>query len=189
MGAVERWFGEGFSALHPQLQQLHRNGGILRGVVMVKIGKGLGGWLGARIARGFGIDPGVSRLSLQVDIRSDNDVLHWKRKFGDGPFVYSEFRPVGDWPSGHWVEKTGAIQLALKVDNASGGWRWQPFRAWFHGVRVPLVLIPRVDAHKSIQDGLYEFYVGFYLPVFGLLISYGGRLGEERRRENRDRSD
>ena len=38
------WFGPHFKRLHPLLQSLHRDGGILRGQVELKVGKGVAGW-------------------------------------------------------------------------------------------------------------------------------------------------
>ena len=52
---VEFWFGEGFSGLHPLLQRLHRQGGVLEGEVELATGAGLAGWLGRRLAGKLGI--------------------------------------------------------------------------------------------------------------------------------------
>lgn len=176
MTAVERWFGAGFSELHPGLQELHRRGGVLHGVIRVGLGRGVAGWLGARLARKLGIGGVTGMVALHVDIHSDEHVLHWDRKFGDGGWMRSEFRPIAAWPDGHWLEQTGAIRMALAVDTDGGGWRWRPLRMWWHGIRLPLWLVPRLQAHKAIRDDDYEFQVGLSYPLLGTLLTYGGRL-------------
>ncbi len=176
MGVVERWFGDGFAQLHPEIQRLHRHGGTLSGVVRVRHGRGIAGWLGARIARRLGIGPHTGDVALHVAIRSDDAVLHWDRRFGAGGWMRSEFHPVGAWPDGYWIEKTGAIALALMVDTDAGGWRWRPLRGWIHGLRVPMLLLPRVIAYKAISDGQYVFHVSLSLPLIGVLLAYEGRL-------------
>ena len=91
----------------------------------------------------------------------------------------SRFHPVGTWPQGYWVETVGALRIALRVDVTDGAWRWQPRRVWVHGMRVPMVLMPQVDASKRIEDGRYVFEVRVTLPMLGLLFAYGGRLQAE----------
>ncbi|MBB4817006.1 hypothetical protein HNP29_000363 [Pseudomonas alcaligenes] len=173
---VERWFGAGFAGLHPLLQQLHRQGGVLQGEVELATGSGLAGWLGRRLAAKLGLQLGARRVPLRVDIHSDEAGLHWNRRFAESATLVSLFRPVGHWPDGHWEESTGALRLALKVDSHDGGWRWVPIAAWVRGLRVPLFLLPRTTAYKRIEDGRYHFFVGFSLPGLGTLLSYSGGL-------------
>jgi hypothetical protein len=173
---VERWFGTGFAELHPQLQQLHRQGGTLHGQVNLQLGNGLAGILGARLAARLGIPMEQPRVAFRVDIHSEGDTLHWNRAFADAALVCSSFQPKGSWPNGHWIESTGALKLSLAVDIQEGGWYWRPLKAWLYGVRIPLWLLPRTRAYKRIEDGLYHFYVGFSLPLLGNLLSYSGAL-------------
>lgn len=89
----------------------------------------------------------------------------------------SVFVPVGTWPQGYWLEKSGKLRLVLGVDVVDGGWRWVPLRYSWGGITVPRFLTPRVVAGKSINhDGRYQFDVALYLPVLGLLFAYGGAL-------------
>ncbi|WP_337058112.1 DUF4166 domain-containing protein [Pseudomonas sp. USHLN015] len=173
---VESWFGEGFIGLHPLLQRLHRQGGVLEGEVELASGAGLAGWLGRRLAGKLGIPLGARRVPLRVDIHCDESGLHWSRRFAGSATLVSLFRPVGRWPDGHWEECTGALRLALKVDTRDGGWRWVPIAAWVRGIRIPLALLPRTTAYKRIEGGRYHFYVGFSLPGLGELFSYSGGL-------------
>ena len=176
MTTVERWFGEGFTRLHPKLQELHRDGGVVRGIARLQYGSGLGGWIGRRFTQRIGIDPRLHEVELEVRIYSDAEVLHWDRRFGRGAAVKSEFRPIGSWPTGYWIERTGAVQIALRVDTSNGGWRWQAFRVWICGVRVPLALLPRVAAYKFMRDDRYVFHVELSMPVLGSMFSYSGEL-------------
>jgi hypothetical protein len=179
MDAVERWFDTGFSRLHPLLQSLHRSGGTLLGSIRIQYGRGVASVLGRRMAGRMGLPRQEGEIALHVDIRSDAHALHWDRRFGDSTWMRSRFHPVGTWPQGYWVETVGALRIALRVDVTDGGWRWQPRRVWVHGMRVPMVLMPQVDASKRIEDGRYVFEVRVTLPMLGLLFAYGGRLQAE----------
>ncbi|MBU1285087.1 MAG: DUF4166 domain-containing protein [Gammaproteobacteria bacterium] len=176
MSTVERWFAAGFTQLHPLLQQLHQQGGKLQGQVDLKFGRGLAGLIGARLAKQLGIPTQQARVDFQVDIHDSDNTLHWNRCFADSAMLFSRFQPSGSWPNGHWLESTGALKLALAVDVHQGGWYWRPLKAWLHGVRLPLWLLPRTEAYKRIEEGRYQFYVGFSLPLLGNLLSYSGAL-------------
>jgi hypothetical protein len=179
MHLVERWFGAGFTQLHPLLQQLHRQGGRLHGQVDLHFGNGLAGLVGARLATRLGIPTTRNQVAFEVEIHSDADNLHWNRCFADGAQLRSTFQPRDSWPQGHWLETTGPLSLALAVDIHQGGWYWRPLKAWLHGIPVPLWLLPRTQAHKRIENGQYHFYVGFSLPLLGTLFSYSGALQAE----------
>jgi len=99
---VEQWFGPRFEALHPLLQQLQLQGGILRGRVEIGRGAALAGWLGARIARRMGLPP-QGAAELTVRICHDGQRLRWARRFeaADGAVeMVSWFEPRGWWPRG-----------------------------------------------------------------------------------------
>ncbi|WP_339413076.1 DUF4166 domain-containing protein [Pseudomonas sp. EA_35y_Pfl2_R5] len=176
MSVVERWFGADFTQLHPLLQSLHRKGGKLHGLVDLQLGRGLAGIIGARLATRLGIPAELARVAFQVDIHDTDNALHWNRCFADNATLYSSFQPSGNWPNGYWLESTGSLKLALAVDVHQGGWYWRPLKAWLHGVRIPLWLLPRTEAYKRIEEGLYHFYVGFSLPLLGKRLSYSGTL-------------
>ncbi len=173
---VSRWFGPAFDQLDPLLQDLHRHGGQLRGEVELSFGNGLAGFLGRRLARKFGLptQPGSHRLI--VDISHDPSTLYWDRCFDGDQRVASVFQPVGHWPDGVWIERTGAIELHLGVEIVNGGWFWRLRSARLGRLPVPRWLLPRSDAGKTIVDGHYRFFVTFSLPVLGCLLRYGGDL-------------
>jgi hypothetical protein len=175
---VEQWFGPRFEALHPLLQQLHREGGTLRGRIEIGLGKGVAAWLGARIARRMGWPP-QGDAALTVSISHDGRRLRWARCFDSAvgaTEVVSWFEPRGRWPGGHWLESTGALRFELGVDVEEGGWHWRVLRARWHGIPVPVGLLPRSRAGKRIVDGAYEFEVAITAPLLGPLAWYRGRL-------------
>lgn len=180
MSIVERWFGPGFVQLNPLLQQLHQQGGKLHGQVDLQLGRDLAGIVGTRLATRLGIQTKHTPVAFQVDIHGTDDCLHWNRCFANSAVLYSRFQPSGSWPDGYWLESTGALTLALAVDIRQGGWYWRPLKAWLHGVRIPLWLLPRTEAYKRIENGRYHFHVGFSLPLLGNLLSYSGALQLER---------
>lgn len=180
MSIVERWFGAGFAQLHPLLQQLHQQGGKLHGQVALQFGEGLASVIGARLAARLCIPTTPAQVAFRVDIHGTDDSLHWNRCFAYSSLLRSHFQPRGSWPEGYWLESTGALKLALAVDIQQGGWYWRPLKAWLHGVRIPLWLLPRTEAYKRIEDGRYHFHVGFSLPLLGNLLSYSGALQLDR---------
>jgi len=177
--AVSTWFGPRFGELHPLLQALHLHGGTLRGVVEIRTGRGIAGWLGRRLARSLGIPVDQRHRGFTVSIQHDKDALNWIRHFDGGAVMISRFEPIGAWPQGYWRERTGPMSLHLTVDVVDQGWEWRPLRASFRNVRIPLCLLPKSRAGKRIEDGKYVFLVEFSVPVIGKVLSYSGALEAE----------
>lgn len=176
MNAVVAWFGAHFSELHPLLQALHRQGGVLCGSVDIEFGSGLAGRLGRRLAARLGLPGDPGPCPLEVRIAHDDGRLLWSRQFGERARMNSIFVPVGRYPDGYWLERTGPLTLVLGVDLSGGGWRWLPRQLRFKGIPLPAWLFPRSHAYKRIEDGLYAFSVAFTLPGFGQILRYSGRL-------------
>ena len=174
--AVTRWFGSHFSELHPLLQTLHRNGGHLKGVVDIELGKGLAGWFGRRLAASLGVPIGAHRRGFEVEIRHDATSLIWTRCFDDGTVMRSIFRPIGTWPGGYWIESTRRVRVKMTVDVIDGGWYWRGVGISIGGVPLPLWLFPRSRAYKRIEGGKYLFCVEFALPLLGTALRYRGEL-------------
>jgi len=173
---VTHWFGPHFSALHPLLQDLHRQGGQLHGEVLIKLGRGAGAWLGKRLARKLGIPTDLAQRGFTVNIGHAADGLHWDRHFAGGACLYSRFVPVGVWPDGHWLEHTGPLQMRLTVDVVDGGWHWRLLGVKLGSLPLPIWLFPKTRAYKCIENGKYRFSVAFALPLVGDILSYQGLL-------------
>jgi Domain of unknown function (DUF4166) len=178
---VERWFGSEFNHLHPLLQALHRHGGMLQGEVQISFGNGLAGWLGRRLARKLGVPVGVERTGLQVHISHADGVLHWDRCFGGAvntpeQWMRSRFEPVGQWPQGYWLERTGLLELHLGVDVVDSAWHWVPRSFKLLGMPLPAALMLTSRASKRVQCGQYVFEVHMSAPLLGMLLRYEGCL-------------
>ncbi len=186
------WFGPEFAQLHPLLQGLHRDGGILRGQVELKLGKGMAAWFGRRIALGMGISAhslASGRCDFSLEVSHSDLAMSWCRTFGadlrssdnSASVVESQFKPVGNFKEGYWVEQHGGVRLHLTVElDQQGGWRWHLLHAFCLGLPVPRVLFPRLVANKTIRDDQYLFEVAFSYPLLGFLFSYSGRLRRAR---------
>jgi hypothetical protein len=164
---VENWFGAAFAQLAPQLQALHGRGGALRGPCEVTFGKGLAGMVGKVLAKKLGIPHAAGAATLSVNIASDASGLLWSRSFNDGPAFVSHFEPVGHYPDGYWVERSGPVTLRFGVAIKHGAWHWLP-RAG--------ALLPRTIASKAFIDGNYVFCVAVNFPLLGTVLSYRGAL-------------
>ncbi len=174
--SAQNWFGSAFEQLHPQLQALHRDGGTLHGKVEVGFGSGIGRVVGKMLARRLGVPPPRPGNTLEVTIYNDAQGLHWNRQFNNGVEFRSLFTPVGVFPSGHWLERSGFMTLALQVKIINGGWHWQPTRSFVFGVPLPRWTVPRTVAYKEIVQGRYHFSVEIALPLLGKVLSYQGNL-------------
>jgi len=173
---VARWFGPRFASLHPLLQALHSKGGTLSGKIQIEFGRGIAGRLGRRLARRLGIPIDRSECGFAVEICHEEGVLHWRRRFDSSEGMTSLFRPIGTWPDGYWLESTGSLHLTLTVDVVDGGWYWRPLRVAFGRLGMPMLLIPRMEAYKRIEEGRYRFCVAFALPLVGTMLRYSGLL-------------
>lgn len=173
---VKTWFGEEFNYLHPMLRDLHTYGGILKGKVLISLGKGLRKYIGSAIAKKMGITLKSAEQDFEVIISHQNEVLHWTRRFGKENFMKSEFKPIGNKSQGYWLETTGSLTLALTVDIIEGGWYWRCIKIWIKGIRVPRFLFPKTTAYKRIENEKYRFYVGFNVLFLGTVLSYEGLL-------------
>lgn len=176
INSVTQWFGESFNELHPLLQQLHETGGVLKGTVQIQLSTNpVSRFMGKRLAKKLGIPTDLAQCPFQAIIRHTPDTLIWGRQFGKQSMV-STFKPIGVYPTGFWLETTGAIQLRLGVVIKGGGWTWVTQSMRFKALNLPLKIMPRTHAYKSIEAGQYRFAVEFSLPVIGRLLSYSGLL-------------
>lgn len=173
---AEEWLGGQFNELHPLLQDLHRNPSTLTGQVEVSFGRGVAGVLGKRIASRLGVPIISGEHTLEVSIYGDGGVLHWVRSFDGQSRFHSEFKPVGRYPSGHWVERSGVLTLLLDVRVVSGGWHWVHRSTKLFGIALPRAFLPAAVASKSIDRGLYRFSVEVGVPALGKLFGYSGTL-------------
>lgn len=155
---------------------MHRQGGRLVGEVELAYGSGVAGWLGPRLGRRMGLPPRAGRMPLEVGISHTDGALRWARRFGEAHEMVSLFEPVGQWPDGHWRERTGALHFLLTVDVREGGWYWRALGARLHGLPVPVSLLPRSHAGKRVEGDGYRFEVAIVAPLLGLLLRYGGTL-------------
>ena len=172
------WFGSHLDRLHPALQLLHRTGGVLQGPVRITVGRGPAGWFGRRMARTLGVPSDRTEARMRVCISHAGDGMHWSRSFDAGAARTSVFTPVGRYPDGHWLERSGRTCLRLQVGiEPDGGWCWQLVELRLGGWPLPALLRPRMRACKRIDgSGRYHFEVNFAWPGLGTLLRYAGQL-------------
>lgn len=173
---VANWFGPAFARLHPRLQALHGNGGTLRGPCRVEYGRGLAGLVGKLLARRLGIVEAGGGTTLGVTIAADATGLLWSRRFNDGPAFTSHFEPVGRYPDGYWVERSGAITLRFGVAVQDGAWHWRQRRLSWLGIPLSGRLMPKTIASKAVSGDAYVFCVAVHFPMLGKVLSYRGEL-------------
>ena len=173
---AEEWLGSQFHELDPLLQDLHRCPSTLSGQVEVLFNHGLAGVIGKRIASRLGVPTMSGQHTLEVSIYSEGGILHWVRSFNGKSQFHSEFKPVGNYPAGHWIERSGCLALLLGVQVIAGGWHWVHKSTSFLGFPLPKAILPVTVASKSIEQGRYRFSVMVNAPVLGRLFGYTGIL-------------
>ncbi|MCJ8170749.1 DUF4166 domain-containing protein [Atopomonas sediminilitoris] len=176
MNLVIQWFGDKFERLDPLLQELHRYGGELSGVVVIEYGSSIAGLVGHRLAQKFGLPCLSGEHEFHVSISHTDSALNWSRCFDSQYKMASVFTPHDHYPTGYWRETSGRLSLTLGVVVKDGGWYWVQRKITFMGVPLPLFLFPSSEAYKRINNGKYEFSVSFSLPFIGKLFSYSGLL-------------
>ncbi|MGH8050001.1 MAG: DUF4166 domain-containing protein [Arenimonas sp.] len=174
--SVNQWFGDAFFDLHPRLQQLHRQGGLLKGRVVLHFGDGLAGFIGKRIAAKLGVPLQAGEHELQVAVHHENGMLYWSRCFDEQHIMQSIFIPFGNYLDGYWLEKTGPISVKLTVDIIEGAWCWRVMAIRLFGLPLPMFLFPGSTAYKKVIGDCYQFHVGFSLSWIGRLFCYEGNL-------------
>jgi hypothetical protein len=100
----------------------------------------------------------------------------WRRQFNDGKVFISRFEPIGNYPDGHWIERSGTLQLQLGVRIHEGAWHWEQQQLCWRGWILPARCMPRTTASKSVSDGHYIFSVAIAFPWFGTVLAYRGVL-------------
>jgi hypothetical protein len=173
---VEEWFGKCIHELHPLLQRLHRTGGVLSGRVQVSFGDGMAGVFGKRLATRLGVPNTSGSHHLQVAIHSSEGALHWARSFNGRSEFISKFNPYGQYPDGHWIERSGPLTLELGVKIQAGGWHWEHRKTRLLGILIPKPFLPTTIASKSIEQGRYRFSVEVKAPLLDRLLAYSGTL-------------
>jgi hypothetical protein len=123
--------------------------------------------------------PGESVETLLV-IERHGDGERWLRTFGRTILVTTQWQSA----PGVLSEKVGAMELqfSLEVDGDSVEYHQigAKLRLGPLSFPMPRVLQPRVQAREQADgDDHTLVHVAVYLPLLGLLASYGGRLGRE----------
>lgn len=131
------------------------------------------------MAARVGVPVREGRYPFRVDIGHEAGKLVWSRSFGQGREMRSVFSPVGHYPDGFWVERTGAATLELGVAIDDGGWHWIQRRVIWGALTLPAWLGPKTRAYKKETGGRYEFVVAFSVPLLGTVLSYRGLLDME----------
>jgi hypothetical protein len=175
INCVQQWFGDSFKDLHPLLQKLHIDGGVLFGTVNVTVGNGLAGYIGRRLLRKLGVS-NVGSNTLEVVVQHYDQGFLWNRSFNQHAKVTSQFDAVGTRTSGYWLETLGSISVFLTVDIHEGAWHWRCKKMSYKNVTLPKFLLPKANAYKLIENNRYRFYVGITLPLLGECFSYSGLL-------------
>lgn len=175
---LKEWMGNDFFALHPLLQELHSDGGVLEGDVNIRIPKfGLSHYLGKKLATKLGLPSDNGKHSLKISISQQKDKIIWDRTFDEKYKMTSIFKPVGIKESGFLLEESGPVKMRLTVDVKNGAWHWRWLDVSSKQKSILRLVFPYSKAYKYINDkNEYVFSVQFKLFGLGQILSYEGIL-------------
>lgn len=171
----KRLMGAGFHALPPTLRAMHRpwRDASAEGEAEVT---GSHSAMGRAIAGIVGF-PAPGRHVLRVDFVERGGTERWTRTFGDRSFT-SELSAF----KGDLVERFGPLRFRFDLPGDGTGLSMR-LRGWSaFGVRLPMVLGPRVRAREWEEDGRFRFDVSIGLPLIGPVVGYRGWLATMERR-------
>ena len=130
---------------------------------------------GRWIAGLFGFPEAARDVPLHVTIEVTSDgTERWARVY---PTRVMRSVMTDPDPKRHTVhERFGAFRFRLRLDADSRGLTLTPEAGWWHGLRLPLALLPRIAARESVDQERHLFDVTIGLPMVGRLVRYRGHL-------------
>ena len=169
-----RLLGEDYQHLPAELRLIHERGDRLRTTGVCEVTRG-GNMLAPLIAGLFRFPRSGRNIPVEVTFLRQDDREIWVRKF-DGKEMRTVQR-LKHTPDGVLlIEEFGPFSFAMAAPANEEGLRLEPRGITFLGLPLPRWLLPRVEAHESVEDGRYCFDVRISLPLLGLLVSYHGQI-------------
>jgi hypothetical protein len=168
--------GASWAELSPAVQRLHAGGAVARGTFRVRRGPSRFMRLLATLL-GLPAESEQARIALRVE-RTRRGGERWIRTFPDRVFRSLQWRR-GDL----LVEAIGLVQCCFRLRADRGMLLLEQERAVFglHNITLPLPrwLAPSAAGRSAPEGDHVQVDVRVELPLFGLLISYSGRVTPE----------
>ena len=176
----EHVMGDGYAALLPAIQALHRTGDGRRFAGRCKITRGRNplSWLVAEV---FRFPKAGEEISVELDIIPTETGELWRRNFAGRVMQSHHTVGTGRWAR-HVTETFGPIRIHMAILEEAGRLRIKT-RGWsIFGLPLPHVLCPGGDVYET-QDahGRFHFHVDLRAPGFGRLCKYEGWLEDAAR--------
>ncbi|MGD0866815.1 MAG: DUF4166 domain-containing protein [Rhizomicrobium sp.] len=130
----------------------------------------------ARFAGWIAGFPGAA-ADTPVTVRFDvvDGVETWTRKFGNDSFSSRQFAGRGRWDK-LLCERFGPLVFAMALVR-DGAKLSLVLRGWsVFGVRLPMSLCLRMEAHETVEDGRFCFHVDVGHKLTGPIVRYRGWL-------------
>jgi Domain of unknown function (DUF4166) len=169
-----RVLGARFDVLPARVRELHDLDGVRvwTGRASVERGKSLPSRIAAALT---GLPPEGPDQQLSVTFEPVGAGEVWQRQFGGARFHSLQYER-----GGLLRERVGPTTFVFTALASAEGLalRLDGFRVL--GVPLPRLLHPTVHTFERESDGRYQFEVEAHLPLFGLLVRYGGWLEQAR---------
>jgi Domain of unknown function (DUF4166) len=162
--------GPAFSALPPQVQDLHAvmSHRCWRGRAQVTRGRGL---IARAIATTMRFPPESRDTPLTVTMERVGQTERWTRNF-NGRCFHSILR----LHDGRLTERFGALSFTIALRAQDGKLHYPVTQGWFLGIPLPRWSLPRSDTHEAADGPRATFDVALSLPLIGPIVRYQGWL-------------
>jgi len=176
-GLYRMLLADSWENLNPPVRCLHRSRPITRATGVFQVRQG-SSWLCRALGRLARLPTSADAVNVQLVVTSTGAGEEWRRLFGGKPMISLQSAR----PDGRLAERMSLLELHFRLKVVAGALHYEPTGSalCLGRLRVPLPLRlgPRVIASEQSVPGSdqIEVAVEVGLPLFGLLISYGGRL-------------
>ena len=169
--------GDAWHDLDHAVRRLHDSGSVTRAAGLFRVRHG-NNWFTRMLARLARLPAPAEAVDVQLVVTAAGGAEEWRRSFAGKPMISLQSAR----PDGRLAERMGLLELRFRLKVISGALHYEPAGSALCLGRLrlplPLRLGPRVIASEQSVPGSdqIEVAVEVGLPLFGLLISYGGRL-------------
>lgn len=164
-----RLLGAAFDSLPPTLRDFHDVERERHFEATFRITRGRG-WLRGLVCRLGGLPPAGEAVPLRLRVYPDGDAERWERQFGD-----KRLKSVQRLRDGLMVESFGnGWRLGFRLTVEGAALRLKLEKAWFLGVRWPLLLAPGGEGIEVGEANGCAIVARAVAPLLGMLVQYEG---------------
>lgn len=168
----ERILGDAWQVLPQAIRTMHDGVASAEGRGRVDRGRSPLAWLVGAL---MSFPPAGADLPVRVVFEQTPGGEVWRRTFGRHSFQSHQYDGRGK-SERLIVERFGALEFAMALVVEDRRVRLVTRRWSAFGVALPMWLAPRANAHETVENGCFRFFVEISHPLTGLIVRYDGWL-------------